>query len=187
IKVSDLAPATRRGRAPIGLAALAAALLAIGFLFAPAGPRTGAASPFERTPVDGRLLVIGWDGMPAEAFEADLAGRQGGSGDLAVRGRFVRLTATPGRGRAAPRPSFWTGVATGRPASRHGVEDAAAERITGLSSPLGGNVPLRLALETLLPGRQVAVSSGLRRAKTLWEILGEREGAGSVGWWATWP
>src|SRR5439155_947084 len=94
IKVSDLAPATRRGRAPIGLAALAAALLAIGFLFAPAGPRTGAASPFERTPVDGRLLVIGWDGMPAEAFGAP---RPSGRSSESERERDRSAGGPPGR------------------------------------------------------------------------------------------
>jgi len=91
----------------------------------------------------------------------------------------------PPPGLLASPASLWTAVATGR--SESGVGALEEKRPMGLSSPVGVNVPLGDLLPSLLPGRKVAVSAGVRTARTLWEILHDHEGVGSIGWWATWP
>ena len=189
IRASDLpaggTPRARRGSYTWSL--LAAGLLAAGFLLAPAGVGIPRATSFERIPVPGRLLVVGWDGLSKDDF---LSLR--GPGGSPPGGRWTgHWTLAPIRvpvgGRVESRPAFWTSVATGRSASEHGVADVEAERMAGLSSPVAGSIPMGAALEAFVPGRRVAVSAGSRRAKTLWEIFSEKEGAGAVGWWATWP
>lgn len=189
VRASDLPPAPA-GPSRLGggaFAALAALVLTVGFFVSPQSLGPGSASPFERTPVAGRLVVLGWDGITAASM--DTLVREGRSALwMTGRGRAVlaRIGREPGE-REQARPEFWTCIATGRPPLEHGVGDASEERFAGLSSPLGGNVPLGAVLRMLVPGRRVAVSAGLRRARTLWEILGDREGIGVVGWWATWP
>jgi hypothetical protein len=189
IRASDLPPAgarsERRGRYTWSL--LAAGLLAAGFLIAPAGVRVPPTLAFERIPVPGRLLVVGWDGISREDFLSmrDQDGRPPASRG-AGRWMLAGLRGPVG-GPVESRPAFWTSIATGRSASEHGVGDVEAERMAGLSSPLAESIPLGAALEAFVPGHRVAVSAGSRRARTVWEILSEKEGAGAVGWWATWP
>jgi hypothetical protein len=179
---APVAPA--RGARLLAPAALAAILLIAGFFIAPRSRGTEA-SPFERTPVSGRLIVIAWDGVPADELFLDHHGA--GFPESALieaswdRHRMRAPTAHLHQNPAA----LWTTVATGR--TEHGITGLEATRPVGLSSTLEGRVPLALLLRFLLPGERVAVSSGFRSAPTVWEILGEREGVGSIGWWATWP
>lgn len=189
VRASDLlgAEPERRRHGGLGLATLAAALLTAGFFLAPGASRQEVAAPFERAPVEGRLLVIGWDGMPSGPFRSRAARGSPLRERFGERGVLVNLASSAAGSVEPSRPSFWTGVATGRPSSAHGVSGAEDERVAGLSSPLGGDLPLGQVLHAFLPGRKVAVSARARRARTLWEILGEREGTGAVGWWATWP
>ena len=164
-------------------AVLAAILLITGFFVAPRS-RGGESSPFERTPVAGRLIVIAWDGVPAEELVPDHHGE--GFPESFIEGLWERHRVRAPSGPLQQNPAaFWTTVATGR--TEHGITGLEATRPVGLSSTLEGRAPLDLPLRLLLPGERVAVSSGFRSAPTLWEILGEREGVGSVGWWATWP
>ncbi len=100
---------------------------------------------------------------------------------------FLARLAKPGGGGSVSRPSYWTMIATGRPPAAHGVGEIEEKQALGISSPLGGNVPLATVLRILVPGRKVAVSAGVRRARAVWEIAGDLEGIGVVGWWATWP
>jgi len=63
-------------------------------------------------------------------------------------------------------PVVWTTIATGMSPQRHGILDFV----------------------TNTPAGQVPVSSRMRQADTVWELLGRQgESVGVVGWLATWP
>ncbi len=65
-------------------------------------------------------------------------------------------------------PVIWTTVATGKLPEKHGIVDF-------------------LAVDSRT-GQQVPVTSNLRRAKGIWNILSETGAAvGIIAWWATWP
>ncbi|MEE9127612.1 MAG: alkaline phosphatase family protein, partial [Planctomycetota bacterium] len=65
-------------------------------------------------------------------------------------------------------PVIWTTVATGKLPEKHGIVDF-------------------LAVDSRT-GQQVPVTSNLRRAKAIWNILSETGAAvGVIAWWATWP
>lgn len=204
VRVSDLpapaSPGAKRGAAgaPAGdrrafargrlvaPGALATLLLIAGFFVAPRSRFADAPSPFTRLPAEGRLIVVACDGVPGDLLLPDHRGSTfpefwGGiewtMTPHRIRGPGTALPATPA--------ALWTTVATG--SAEHGVSAIEEKRPVGLSSPLEGRAPLASLLRTLLPGQRVAVSSGFRSRRTLWEIIGEKEGVGSVGWWATWP
>ena len=64
-------------------------------------------------------------------------------------------------------PVVWTTVATGRRPRDHGI----------------------LGFTARLPdGRQIPVTSSLRRKRAIWEVASRRGvSVGVIGWWATWP
>jgi predicted AlkP superfamily phosphohydrolase/phosphomutase/Flp pilus assembly protein TadD len=65
-------------------------------------------------------------------------------------------------------PMLWTTIATGKYPEKHGILDFIAVDHT--------------------QGRVVPVSSNLRKARTVWDILGEYDhSVGVVGWLVTWP
>jgi len=65
-------------------------------------------------------------------------------------------------------PMLWTSIATGKYPEKHGILDFTAVDHT--------------------QGRVVPVSSNLRTARTVWDILGEFDyTVGVIGWLATWP
>lgn len=126
---------------------------------------------------------------------------------VAVDGWSDRLLAGAGIGRGGLREpvasfvyekseldpaAFWTTVATGELARRHGVGSLDLVRVRGVRSPfrpLGGTV---WYLTHLLPrmsfARLESVTSAARRVPALWEV-GGRAGIPSlvVGWWTTYP
>ncbi len=142
-----------------------------------------------------RLLAI--DGFDPALF-ASLASRgrlpalsrafDGAGAQLTLRdaGREVAAPIDPAR--------LWTTVATGQPASIHGVRRLETRRVAGLQGIVqaGGESPLlRLvsASTDLLRLTRPSVASGNdRKEKTLWEVAAD---AGLrtvvVNWWATWP
>jgi predicted AlkP superfamily phosphohydrolase/phosphomutase len=97
-------------------------------------------------------------------------------------------------------PLIWTSIATGMTPQKHGIRDYVVTRIPGLNtSYLFGlvqasyprftgvrlviNLFRKLGLIETLP-----VTSGMRRAKALWNILGDAGfTVGVNSWWATWP
>ena len=189
IRASDL-PANRAPRSAgyrlLGLVAVG--LLVLGFTLAPR-PRAGPMVPsqFETVPVGGRLVVVGWDGIPWAQVSDRRTPGTGAGGDSTRRRDVVVPISREGDQAGLPRPSYWTVIATGRPPSEHGIGDVATRKAPGISAPLAGDLPLGTVLGTLIPGRRVAVSGAGLRAKAVWEILALREGVGVVGWWATWP
>ncbi len=65
-------------------------------------------------------------------------------------------------------PIVWSSIATGKDPEKHGITDffAIDERT----------------------GKKIPVTSNLRRARALWNILGDAGiSVGIIGWWATWP
>jgi len=157
------------------------------------GNGTRALSPLPARPTPGRIVVIGVDGLAQTTFEeaASDAARHPSLARLDQEGAIFPLV----RGTGEIPPSVWTSIATGRPASEHGVLAFSAEHLWGLSAPVqpasmsGGG--LGLSLRMLWPpmhSRPGPVDAMLRRVPAVWEIL---EAAGvksaSINWWASWP
>jgi arylsulfatase A-like enzyme len=64
-------------------------------------------------------------------------------------------------------PVIWTTVATGRRPADHGIRGFTAQ---------------------LPNGREIPVTSSLRKARAIWELANRRGlSVGIIGWWATWP
>ena len=166
--------------------AAAAGLLALTTRQAPAEPPPPA---LVVVPTGLRLTVVAIDGLDVAFARQALEATPGST--------LRRLLAAPSialdRGPDTDPVRTWTVIATGQPASRHGVAGLEARRVAGLdgrmptsTSPLG----LRLwAVSDLLRLTRPVVSSGVdRREKAFWEVAaaaGLR--AAAVNWWATWP
>ena len=89
-------------------------------------------------------------------------------------------------------PEIWTDLATGVPASRHGVR--ALERVRPLGSPrafrppLGGGWYFRRLGPLLQTVSSAPVSASDRRSQTFWEVAASAGlPALAVGWWASGP
>lgn len=178
---SSLARAERRGR-DMFLTVAAALLVVAVFFVSPRGPSVPAAPPaYTPIPVAGKLVVVAWDGATVE--DAALVG----NGGAVPRFPYMALWDRAEAGDALSRPALWTMIATGRSAGAHGVGEIEEKVAIGLSRRAGHDLPLGSAIRWLVPGRTVVVSAEGRRAKAAWEILGDHEGVGVVGWWATWP
>jgi hypothetical protein len=179
---SRVLPARPRSRVFFA-AAVAGVLVAVG-IFASRGQAPAVAAPHP-SPRSGTVVVaaidgLGLDGQPGPA----LAGMQ----ELFGRGRTAWWPAPAG---VSP-PEIWTDLATGQPASRHGVR--ALERVRPRGSPLSLRPPFgtgwylrrlgpRLSLVSAAP-----VSGRDRQSLAFWEVTAS---AGlpslAVGWWASGP
>lgn len=83
---------------------------------------------------------------------------------LANRGSFGVLKS----GEPIQSPQMWTSIATGVVPEKHGIERFVAE-IPGT-------------------GREVPVTSNMRKVKAFWNIASEADlSVGIVGWWPSWP
>jgi hypothetical protein len=178
---SRLLPARPRSR--VFFAAAVAGILAAVAIFASRRPPEPVAAP-RPAHREGALVIVAVDGLGLDSQPAEsLTGLRA----LLGRGRTAWWPA-----RAGSPPEIWTDLATGVPASRHGVR--ALERVRPRGSPLTLRPPLgtawylrgvgpRLKLVTTAP-----VSSRDRRALAFWEVAGS---AGlptlAVGWWASGP
>lgn len=145
-----------RARAGAVAVALAAALVAA------AGCGEPAPEPAVRR---GKVALIGWDGATWHLVEPLVAaGRLPNLARLIDRGGRAVLRAEP----PTFSPRVWTTIATGMPASEHGITDFKLEAADG-------------------SGRVLAASTHRRRAP-LWRMASARERTvGIVGWWTTWP
>jgi predicted AlkP superfamily phosphohydrolase/phosphomutase len=125
----------------------------------PAGDRAGS------LPLEPRVLLIGVDGMDWGRVE-----RLVEEGRLPNLAGFQRDGASGVLRSIAPyrSPSIWTTIATGKTEEKHGVQGFLVDRgHTAVATP---------------------VSSNLRRAKALWQILNAADRtAGFIGWLVTWP
>jgi predicted AlkP superfamily phosphohydrolase/phosphomutase len=113
-------------------------------------------------PVERRVLVVGIDCMDWEVTERLLAeGKLPNLARLAETGSCGPLrTLEP----LVKSPVIWTTIATGKLPGKHGITDAVS------------------------PGGTALMTSNVRTARTVWDILGEHGWAVSVvGWYVTWP
>lgn len=166
-----LLPTSRRGRLAGSLAA-AAALLAVGAVLvlrpspAPEGPLVVAANA-RRVVV---VAVDGWTGEPPAA-----------AGGRAAYTKAVRDPA-----------AFWTTVATGETARRHGIGSLDLVRVGGVAAPVrplsGAGLYLGRVLPALGLARLESVTAAARRVPAVWEVA-SRAGIPSltVNWWTTYP
>ena len=113
----------------------------------------------------GPVIVLGVDG--ADWTIIDPLMRSGGMPNLSrivIQGVRARLkTVAP-----VLSPIVWTSIATGKVPEKHGIIDfLAVDAVTG---------------------REMPITSTMRKARAFWEILSARGiSVGTVGWWATWP
>ena len=149
--------------------------------------RGEAPSPFAPAGDRARLLLVGVDGLDGALLAA-----------LEAHGAVDDLLALMARGAVFPKesthglepPGVWTTVLTGMPAEIHGIRSVGSERLPGVVTPLRrqeGPIPLEAALRFLLPSRTIPTSGAVRSVRTLWEIIGLKEPAAAIGWWASWP
>jgi hypothetical protein len=88
--------------------------------------------------------------------------------------------------------AFWTTVATGEPASRHGIGSLDLVRVAGVGAafrPVGASAfYLRSVLPAFSVARRESVTAAARRVPAMWEVA-RRAGVASlvVNWWTTYP
>jgi hypothetical protein len=166
-----LLPSSHRGRLAGSLAA-GAALLAVAAALAvrpspaPDGPLVVAAN-------SRHVVVVGVDGWTGEPPAS------GGA-----RATYTKTVRDPA--------AFWTTVATGEPARRHGIGSLDLVRVSGVGSPVrplaGAGFYLGRVLPALHLARLESVTAAARRVPALWEVA-SRAGIPSltVNWWTTYP
>ncbi len=167
----------------LGLAGLALALVALaaGALLWVSRPESAASGPLVVEANSRRVVVVGIDGWSdrylgeGETFAASFG---------AAGARYVK----PDRDPAA----FWTTVATGENASRHGIGALDLVRIAGVGSPFRPVGVSAFFLGRVLPAigvaRRESVTAAARRVPAAWEVA-RRAGVASlvVNWWTTYP
>jgi len=125
-------------------------------------PGCGGGGP---SPGDGRVIVLGFDGMDPEAVRTLVA-----EGELPHFARLIDEGAFGDLATLEPMlsPRIWTTVATGYEPDRHGITDfVAVDRETG---------------------REVPIPSVARRVPAIWNRASEAgRKVAVVAWWATWP
>lgn len=152
------AVAARRGRRWTRAAAMA--LAAAATFAALAGIVVGCAR--EAPSVERRLILVGIDSMDWQLTQKLLAeGKLPNLARLAASGVSCPLrTIEP----LVKSPVIWTTIATGKLPEKHGISDALA------------------------PDGKSLMTSNVRTARTLWDILGEAgRTVAVVGWYVTWP
>lgn len=160
----------------VGAALAAAALATGGWLLVRRAPP--ADEPLVVRATAARVVLVAVDGWIPELAAGD--------GPLAARARlsYRKETTDPA--------AFWTTVATGEPARRHGVGALELVRLDGLVAPVRLTAGTGWYLGHLLPSlglaREESVTSAARRVPALWEVA-HRGGLASlvVNWWTTWP
>jgi len=113
----------------------------------------------------GRVIVLGLDGM-----EPSVVDRMIDEGAL-PHFRTLRDRGASGLLRSSRpilSPIIWTTIATGKPPDAHGIGHFVA------TNPQ--------------TGKQLPVTSRMRKVKALWNVLSDAgRSVAVVGWWATWP
>ncbi|MBK9375794.1 MAG: hypothetical protein IPN03_19255 [Holophagales bacterium] len=160
----------------VGSALAAAALAAGGWLLLRRAPPTD--EPLVVRSSAARAVLVAVDGWTPEVVT-----------DVAPLGARVRLGY---RKETSDPAAFWTTVATGEPARRHGVGALELVRLDGLVAPVRLTAGTGWYLGRILPelglAREESVTSAARRVPSLWEVA-HRGGLASlvVNWWTTWP
>jgi hypothetical protein len=187
--------ASRRSWALTGGAAVAAffGAAALLMLTSPREPAAVNPIPLAVVPSGVRVRVIGLDGIDPQVIdELSAAGRLPAL-SRALDGAHARLTFEDTNQSHDP-ARVWTTIATGQPASVHGVTELETRRVAGVQGTVSGSGAsalsgsIRTATDLLRLTRPSVASGHERRVKTMWEVASD---AGLrtvvVNWWATWP
>lgn len=124
-----------------------------------------------------RAVVVGVDGWSDAYLPAGTAAPKSGSA-------YVKRDVDPA--------AFWTTVATGEAARRHGIGSLDLVRLRGVSSPVTPTGGSALYVSRVLPAlglaRRESVTAEARRVPAMWEVA-RRAGVASlvVNWWTTYP
>lgn len=113
----------------------------------------------------GRVIVLGLDGLDPRAVDLLMSeGKLPHFARLRQDGAYARLLSS----KPLLSPVVWTTIATGKTPEQHGIGHfVAIDEKTG---------------------EQLPVTSEMRRARALWNILSDKQRTvATVGWWATWP
>ena len=114
---------------------------------------------------------------------------------LGERERFAASFGVAGASYVKPErdlAAFWTTVATGESAGRHGIGALDLVRIAGVGAPLRPEGVSAVFLGRVLPAlgaaRRESVTAAARRVPAAWEVA-RRAGVASltVNWWTTYP
>ncbi|HKQ62699.1 MAG TPA: hypothetical protein VJS92_15520 [Candidatus Polarisedimenticolaceae bacterium] len=140
--------------------------------------------------VAGQAPALWWIGI--DGLDSELVATLEPEGAVAPLVALMEQGSTfPLRRRRVDEPAVaWTTYLTGVPAERHGVHGAGSAVLPGVATPFAEStrpVVLGVALRFLVPTRTVPTSGLVRRARTLWEIVGLKRPAAAIGWWASWP
>jgi predicted AlkP superfamily phosphohydrolase/phosphomutase len=149
------------GRTSARAAAVATALLAAGVLLFTSCARVET----EAEPVKRRVVILGIDGLEWDVMGPLLeSGRLPNFARLINEGAWGELRSL----KFLESPMIWTSIATGKSPGKHGI--------TGFTTKQGAE-------------RAGAIlTADFRTARTLWDILGERDwSVGVIGWLVTWP
>ncbi|MFI5182261.1 MAG: hypothetical protein ACHQPI_12815, partial [Thermoanaerobaculia bacterium] len=167
----------------LGLAGLALALVAAaaGALFWAARRERVGSGPLVVDATSRHVVVVGVDGWS----DRYLGERETFSRTFGVAGgRYVK--------KERDLASFWTTVATGESAARHGIGALDLVRIAGVSAPFRPVGISAFFLGRVLPAggvaRRESVTAAARRVPAAWEVS-RRAGIASlvVNWWTTYP
>jgi phosphatidylserine decarboxylase len=184
------APAARRSRAQraaLALTAFAGAAALLSLTARPARPLDP--SPLVVVPTGLRLLVVGVDGLDPVFASAVAAGSP-----MPALTHLLAAPHAPLARAGDPDPvRVWVTMATGQPASRHGVTGIETRQVAGLEGRLPSATSrlaaaLSAASDLVRLTRPAVVTSRERRERTFWEVAalaGLRVAV--VNWWTTWP
>jgi len=113
----------------------------------------------------GRVIVLGLDGVDPDVVELLISeGQLPNFAKLREEGAHARLLSSE----PLLSPILWTTIATGKTPDQHGIANFVA-----------------INEKT---GQQLPVTSQMRRAKALWNVVSDLgRKVAVVGWWATWP
>jgi Tfp pilus assembly protein PilF len=113
----------------------------------------------------GRVIVLGLDGVDPDIVELLISeGQLPNFAKLQDAGAHARLLSSE----PLLSPILWTTIATGKTPDQHGITNFIA-----------------INEKT---GQQLPVTSQMRRAKALWNVISDfGRKVAVVGWWATWP
>lgn len=168
---------------PTGVAALAVALVLLRAL-TPASAPAATAPPLTVVPTGHRVLVVAVDGVDVPMLDALRVDGRVPTWDRLLDGVRLPLRAGVDRDPA----QVWTTIATGQPASRHGIRALEGRQLAGVEGRVQAGSRLTTAMDLLRLTRPTIVSGGDRRVPTFWEVA---SAAGlrtaTVHWWATWP
>jgi hypothetical protein len=170
---------------PLAMVAVTGGVVMLSATATDPGPAP-AAPPLVVVPTAQRVLTLGIDGLAADEL------RRTTHPTLAtLTARGVGVLGTPPADAALDPAAVWTTIATGQPASRHGVQAIESRQLAGVDGRLnGGSGPSQWTTVTdlLRLTRRTITSGDARRVPTFWEVAA-RAGLRTavVHWWATWP